>query len=246
MKRFYLAFIVPILASCGKKHLPPPLHATQICVVYNITETLVSPPLAEPIISVFDFNIDKDQQADFRMVLLHGTLLNAAQSIHLDGLNSHTISEELENHAQMTISFSNSVRAAITEFPRQYGTGQLPARIECFATIAKELEILAGSIVSQRALIVFGSLAENDPAFSSRSFEGKQLLKTKPEKVIHILQKRHKLPDNLVGISVFFVFQPMNETEAVDNAVMVRIYQRLLRERGARVIIQSDNKNFQP
>ena len=244
MKQVYFFILVSgVFSSCGKKCPSTPAHATQVVTIYNVSRQYAPFHMSEQVQSLFNFNIDKDQQADFRIVLLHGTLLNAAQSIHMDGFynRSQATSEEIENHAQMVNSFCNSVRTAVTDFPKQYGAGKYPPRIETWATVAQELEPLAVSRASQRAMVFYGSLAECEPGFSSSSYEGSQLLQSNPEKVVGLLEKRHKLPGNLVGISIFFVFPIMNELQARENANMLSIYQTQLRERGARVIIQSAN-----
>jgi len=243
---FFLVVLSGLIASCGKKAQAPPIHGTQIIMVYNVMQHFDAQRMSNQLLSLFNFNIDQERQADFSIVLLHGTLLNASQSIRMDGFcdRSEATLEQIENHSQMVTSFCNSVNTAIVDFPRQYGTGTYPARIETWATLAQELELLAASRASQRALIFYGSLAESEPGFCSSSYEGSQLLEAAPEKVIQMLEKRRRLPGNLVRVSIYFIFPVMNEMQTRENMKLLAIYQQLLRERGARVIVQPANKSI--
>jgi hypothetical protein len=66
------------------------------------------------------------------------------------------------------------------------------------------------------------------------------------KKVEQLLQSRHPLPENLVGITIYFVYQPPDREHDQQFSKMLGIYKKLLNERGARVVVQAQNSYYQP
>lgn len=249
MKQFISILVVCFLAACSKPKSSHPVHASRITVIYDITDSLKSIPLPEPILSLHDFESDQGQAANFRMVLVTDKLLNPTEEIHIDdeisGERNNT-NDEVDYRQSIVLAYYDAVRRAITDFDKHYTSGTSIKHSECFATIASELELLANSNASQKVLLIFSDLQENSGAFSCYTPQGQYLLQNNQEKVARLLLSRHSLPDNLQGTTIYFVYNPATREEDIRFAEMFRIYKQLLHARGARVIVQASNKSFQP
>jgi len=250
MKPLNIVITAFLLCSCSKHTARPVLPSTEITVVDDLTDTFTLHPIADPILALFDFPDAKNQSAKFRLVVVTDRLLNPSVDMTIaDGTTTEENNEdqEIDNREQIIYNFYDMVRHGVTEFPSRYSpAGGSLKHSECFATIASELELLAKSTASQRTLIVFSDLLENNELYSCYTDDGRKLLQMHPLKIVHLLQKRCELPKSLVGITVYFVYQPKTrELDQLFNS-MVAIYKQLLHERGARIVIQADNKNFQP
>jgi hypothetical protein len=250
MKKLSIIFALFVVASCNKKqNTPSPVHASCTSVIDDRTDSFALHPLADPILSICDFQCDRDQEASLRLVLLTDKLLNPIEEIHLsDGKASEAknVNDEVDNREQLVYSYCDAFRNAVDNLPKRFVAGGTLQHSECFATIASEMEYLSGNRASQKTLIVFSDLQENSDVFSCYTPSSLKLLQNHPEKVAVLLQSRHPLPRNLVGITVYFVYLPLTRQQDQQFSAMVDIYRRLLKERGARVVVQAQNTFYQP
>jgi len=249
MKQLTRVFAACILASCSKSHTPIVVHSSRISVIHDITDSMACIPAADPILALYGFENDPGQEAHFRLVLISDKKLNPVEEINIeDGVTTEQKNEnqETDYREQLVGSFYEEVRNAIADFHKRYVPVAPLKYSECFATIASELELLAGSKASQRTLIIFSDLQENTDVFSCYTPRGQKMLQNDPEKVAKILLQRHPLPANLIGVTVYFVYAPLTRDQDTMFGEMVAIYQQLLHARGARVAIQATNKSYEP
>jgi hypothetical protein len=241
--------VICILAACSKNSSPRMCHTTDICVIHDLTDSFDLQPAIEPILSLYNFQEDKDRAASFRLVLITDKQLNPAEEIHLEEgtiTERQNINEEIDYREQLVYSFYDAVRTSFTDFQKRYAHSSSLGHSECFATISSELNRLASNKASQRTLIVFSDLQENEDIFSCYSKQGRYLFGTYPAKVAALLQKRTPLPNNLRDVTVYFVFNPKDRDQDRHFSEMVHIYRELLGERGARVVVQATNKSYEP
>lgn len=248
MRMIKLTCILCLLAACSKQHEGTVAPATEITIITDLTDTLAVYPQAEPILALYGFNNNADQGATFRQVLLTDKKLNPTEDISLETRkvsDSHNTNDDVEYREQIVYAFQDAVRKALEDFPKRYAIHPL-GHSECFATISSELNRLAASTASQRILIVYSDLMENEEDISVYSDANQQLLHKNPAKVAKILSRRCPLPEKLVGVTVYFVFNPPDRNSDTKYGNMVSLYERLLKARGARVVIQASNKRYEP
>jgi hypothetical protein len=250
MKKLSIILALCLAASCGKKpNAPTPVHTSCTCTIDDRTDSFALHPLADPILAISEFQNDKDQEATHRLVLLTDKLLNPIEEMHLADANTSEARNEngeMDNREQLVYSYCDAFRSAVGSLYKRFPVGGTLQHSECFATVAGELEYLANSTASQRTLIVFSDLQENSDAFSCYTQDGLKLLQTHPQKVAKLLQSRRSLPKNLTGVTVYFVYMPLTRDQDQRFNEMVSIYKSLLKERGARVVVQAQNTNYQP
>jgi len=248
MKIIKIMGLLCLLASCSKQHSEAVAPATDITVITDLTDTFAVYPQAEPILALYGFDNNAERAASFRQVLLTDKKLNPIEDIALESgkvSESHNTNDDVEYREQIIYAFQDAVRKAINDFKKRYAVRPL-GHSECFATISSELNRLAASTASQRTLLVFSDLQENEEDFSCYSEASQQLLRENPSKVARKLLRRCPLPESLVGITVYFIYDPPDRDADTRFGNMVALYQRLLKARGARVVIQADNKRYEP
>jgi hypothetical protein len=248
MKQLNILITACLLASCSKEYTPA-TPASYISVIDDLTDSFALHPAADPILGLYDFQTDKDQAGNFRLVLITDKQLNPIEEIHIDAgteTEKDNINDEVDYREQLVYSFYDAIRKSLTDFHARYAHSSPLEHSECFATISSELNCLANSKASQRTLIVFSDLQENEEAFSCYTERGRNLLHTHPDKVMRLLQKRCPLPNDLSGVTVYFVYNPMNREQDISFSEMAGIYKQLLKERRARVVILATNKYYQP
>jgi hypothetical protein len=249
MKKLFTIFALCLAVSCRKNQAPQPMHSSCISIIDDRTDPFALHPLPEPILALYDFQNDKDQEATARLVLITDKLLNPVQEIHLqDGRSSeaHNANDEIDNREQLVYSYCDAFTNAVNGFHKRYAPDSTLNHSECFATIASELEYLFKNPALQKTLIVFSDLQENSDVFSCYTAKGQRLLCSNTKKVEQLLQSRHPLPENLVGITIYFVYQPPDREHDQQFSKMLGIYKKLLNERGARVVVQAQNSYYQP
>lgn len=247
MKYTKIVIALSFLTGCLRFEPMLPPDTYQVDVVLDITDTLKCYPLADEILTLFDYEKDKEPGAIFRYVLVTDKKLNPFVEVKLeDGRTSAKNNEngELDYRNDLIKGFYDSVRTAIADFHKQYLPVTPLSHSECFTTISTELGLLAKSKASKRILLAFGDQQENEDFFSCYRPADIQRLKEHPEKVAELLQKQCPLPKNLYGVQVFFVFNPVDRNQDMMFGLMMKVYQQLLSERGATVTIQASNKIF--
>jgi hypothetical protein len=246
-RNFLLVLI--LLASCSKATNESAINGTDIVLVHDLTDALQCTPEPEAILGLHAFDVDKNQAASFRYVLITDKQSNSVETIQIaDGKTTEKLNEndEEDYREKMVWAYYDAVRNAIKNFPSQFQSKLSLEHSECFATIASQLEELAQRNGARQILISYGDLSENSEAFSCYSRKGKRLLKEHPEKVAVLIMKSHTLPKTLRGTSIYFVFNPRNREEDIRFNQMVTVYRYILQGKGARIIVQSQNNYYQP
>jgi hypothetical protein len=237
-----------LLAACTRKKEPSVLPATAIIAIDDRTDPILLHPEAEALLSLYGFAILPEQAASLQLVLITDMKLNPTQTISLPTAaesEKENTREDITYRERIIGSFQDAVRKAVRDFPTRYQADTC-AQSECYATIAAAIDELASNTASQKIAVVFSNLQENQEDFSCYTDEGQEMLRTNPDKVARLMQRRHPLPKNLTGVTVYFVFQPHTPEEDAQFATMVALYTKLLKSRGARVVVQATNTQFQP
>jgi len=244
-----ISILLVLLLNAGCSNDSDVFNSTKVTVIDDMTGHHKSRPIADSILSLYDFPSDSEQDATFRYVLLTDKRLNPVQEISLANGN---VSERQNSRDEPTyrdlqiLNFYKAVRNAVESFADLYSKDSSLEYSECYATIASEMEILAASNANQKIIIIYSDLQENDDDFSCYSSDDMRLLIDRPNEVFRLLNKRHHMPANLKGVTVYLVYEPISREE--DNAfgLMANFYKKILKVRGARVVVQAEGKYFHP
>ena len=247
MKSLIIACLC-LLTACSRKKEIAIEPSTAVIIVDDYTDPGTLHPDAEAILTLYNFRVMPEQAALLKLVLITDLELNPTQTISVPCAaesEKQNTRDDITYRERTISSFYDAARKAIADFPKRFNADTC-RQSECFATVASAMDDLAQSKASQKIAIIFSNLQENEEDFSCYTEEGQGILRANPDKVAKLLQRRHPLPDNLIGTTVYFVFKPRTPIEDAQFAGMVNLYTKLLKARGARVIIQATNTQFQP
>jgi hypothetical protein len=242
-----LLFLALMLFSCQKANELQAYSSDYTTVLVDITDPLVAYPTADPILSLYDLGQYPGKEVSFRLTTITDKKLNAAMEFHL---SNSKITEQNNragdsNYRDKLISiFYDSVRTALAVFRAEHAPALSLDNSECFSVIVSELNHLTKNRVAKKDLLVFSDLQENSDLFNCYVCTNQTLLKNDPEKLAIQLGNRLSLANDLTGITVYFIYNPVTREEDEKFHLMVEVYKYLLESRGAKVIVQAQNKYF--
>jgi hypothetical protein len=115
---------------------------------------------------------------------------------------------------------------------------------ECFRSIAQELARLKEHQKDKSVLLIYSDLAENSDLLKVYDSASLKLLLSNPDSIQRRFEATKLLPNDLTGYTIIFIFQsPTKGADIVCNS-MGEIFSKMLRERGAKVIITADNPKY--
>jgi len=89
-----------------------------------------------------------------------------------------------------------------------------------YATLFKELQLLANKTGSGRKVLLFASdLAENSPSFSVFKKSDRKMLDREPEKVMEMLAHQYPMQSPVAGIQVFFIHESTSDDGIYHSSV---------------------------
>jgi len=156
--------------------------------------------------------------------------VNASKVISLD--KADRLSGNSQLRTAQVIHFKKEFHSALN---RADSNSSLDHSI-IYRTVTKQLNALAASTSTTKALLVYSDLMEN----SELSFYNPAtlaLLQTHPERVKQQLEKSASL-HNLSGIQVWLLYEPASYTENTTYMSIANIYKQLLESKGATVHIE--------
>lgn len=242
MKKTTLFLAIILCASCHKRkdHI---IKSTKVVVIQDLTDSFLLQPQPAPVLALFDFAHDKDQEAALDLTYITDRQLNPVQSVHL---NNAEVSEE--NNREDDVHFrdkliqnfySKTTQLFATGLPRFRTTSSLD-HSEVFCTVISQARKLAASHYQKKVLIVFSDLQENATNFNAYSEENGARLNDRPEEIARLLASRCNPPGNLKGLTIVFVFQPKNREEDSRYLAMAQVYQLALENREASILFQAN------
>jgi hypothetical protein len=129
--------------------------------------------------------------------------------------------------------FYTSISKKIGEI-REAGTGRPQSSI--YAPLVRELNRLANDSSKVKYMLVYSDLQENTDTFSLYKPKQLELLKQHPEQVRTILSA-FGVPGQLKGVSIYFVYQPLDTNDEQRFLLMAHFLEGWLGEQGAQVHI---------
>ena len=233
MKINILIFIVLVIVTVNFSCTQKKQFATEITVLYDITDKQSSQPTTNEILSLYDLE-NKWNGAMFRFTKLTDVSYNQEKEANLETKNEW-LSNELERDKEIK-NFKNEVLeiigSSIKEETRKSNSS-------LYIPIANELNKLSQNKSDKRVLVIYSDLMENTPDLSFYRKRDFELLKINPEQVQKQLEKLAVL-NSLSGIEVYFIYQPSDTKSDQIFQTISQFYKKLLEDRGAKVTISAN------
>ena len=209
----------------------PQQTITEISVLGDITEKYFYKPKPEELLPVFGLDKDKWNGAKFRNSNISDVDFNQVMLVTLEPANKWLSNEferdEAINHFNLEVE-KNIAQTNEDTLGREHTSAYLP--------IARELNRLSQSKSNRKILIVYSDLMEHENALSFYRQSKLDSLQKYPGVLFENFEKQITLND-LNGIEVFLVYQPVNITDSERFRMVSGFYKNLLESKGATITI---------
>jgi hypothetical protein len=240
MKQSTIYLLLLCFISCRDTQETQPASVA-ITVLNDITDPRQIQPNAEFPLALLGLDIHKENEVHFKITSTTDMVLNPSREVNLQSLivtEKENVNDDPYYREKCVLSFYTQVKEAIKENIGGKERTNTYKHSECFRTICREIIELQKQKSAKSILIVYSDLQENSDI---ANVYGKKGIDTSSVK--KAFTKTKQLPDSLNGLTVYFVFQPMDREEDKKFISIYALYEKLLLERGARVILQTNNKN---
>jgi len=222
----------PLLAvclwwGCGLQQSP---HTTDICIVFDRTDSIRNYPTAQILLSPFDLAHEKFQGIHMVFTTISDKDLNGRIEIDLKSQNELTsnIVERDADIKRFTIRVQHTLDSMRNEPTCSHSI--------VFRTIAREANSLAVSRADNKYLMVFSDLYEANDSVNFYHQNIQQQIRQHPDTVTARLERSLPL-QRLGGVAIWLLYEPKS---FADNNVFMPVatmYKHLFEAQGAQVHI---------
>lgn len=209
-------------------------RSTDVTVLRDLTDSDQSIPEKSEITSMFNLNDSMWSGATLRFIDLTDVSHNHTFTAQIKPENQW-MGNEFDRKKQVEKFYSSIdtiFQTAMSEQPgKNYSSIYLP--------LATELNLLSKSPATTKVLLAYSDLMENTQRFSLYDPTNMELLSSKPDSVLHILEREATI-GNLSGIKVYLIFDPKNNTADEEYLKVAGFYKRLLESKGAIVRVSAN------
>jgi len=224
--------VIVTFVACTKAPSP---FSTEIVVLHDITELQQSKPDANGIFAMLNFSGDKRWNG----VIFHYSEISDVSYNRFSEAKINTaemwLSNELERDKEIK-NFKNEVSKILDEVNKD-SEGKNNSSI--YLPIAHELNKLAKNKAQRRVLLIYSDLMENTMDISFYDKKQFSLLITNPDTIHKKLDQMQSL-QNLNGIEVNFIYQPIDSQNDKVFTVISSFFKKLFEDKGAKVNISAN------
>ncbi len=246
MKKSSYFFLLIIIAvgcqsrSTQERVLP---NTTAIATILDVTDKKKLWPLADPILQIFHCDKSPDDEYYFHLSIISDKKLNPVRNVHLPPageIETQNTSEDPQFRNKAVVQFYRNVREAFTTTYAEFDTTKAVDYSECFSSICQQLQWLQQTRTVHKYLLIYSDLNEKSNLYNAyRGISNADTIT-----LVKLFEATTLLPNQLNGITVYFVYQPITREEDERFGLMSSIYRQLLIKHGASVIIQANNKTY--
>ncbi len=207
---------------------------TEIVVLRDVTEKSIAKPNADEILSLFDLQNNQWNGSNFSFGNITDVSYNPINEAKIN-IQNQWLSNELEREKEIK-NFKNRA-TKIIENSNKDTIGKRNSSI--YLPLVRKLNQLSRSNSQKRVLIIYSDLMENTKELSFYNKQTIKILKTKPESIQTQLEQMQQIQD-LKGIEIHFVFQPVNPESDSDFKIASEFYKTILQNKGATVTISAN------
>jgi hypothetical protein len=234
MKYLFILIILPIYACTPAAKQ----ESTIVSVIVDITDSMTLKP-TPALLRIYQADKNSDASFAFRIRTIADKINTAAQECELgtrESMEAYNVQDDPQYRAKNILGFYQTVRSYIDSF-NALGTRPLD-HSECYAAIASELQALQVSKYDRKRLLVYSDLLQNSEftGYATEPFSNEQLSR---------LQASFPLPQRLDGITILIVYLPKTRIDDKHFSITLDGYKRILEPRGAQIILQTNNENYE-
>lgn len=239
MKKVMVLIVLLLMNSCrnDSDKIQNPIYMDLVVLNDKTDPHLLRPDAS--ILRLFNLSDDNAKSVHFRYREITDRRLVPVTNLSFPGKRSHNNNYAALSKERLIINFYDTVRSVLANNSATDDSSTLD-HSECFRTIADELSILSKSNAQNKILLIYSNIFENSDLLSVYDKKTGALSVPEPQKIKDCFEKSKLLPDDLKGITAFFLFKPASREEDQQYMKMVEAY-KLLESRGATIKVQADN-----
>ncbi len=221
-----------ILIGCQ----PPPSKEIEVSILFDITSSTENKEIdisTSDILGIFDLQDNPDNHGKLRISTLTETHLSEIKQLKLppvvsmNNYNKYSRENEINNF----IKGVDSLLSYVNHLDKGKRASSL------FIPISKELKRLNRSSADNKVLLCSTDLFEHSSTmFSVYSQTEFDTLVQNPANLTELLTKNAPLPEDLKGVKVYIIYNPVIDTDSIFLAIS-QWYKELLESKGAEVYI---------
>jgi len=229
MKTIIKLGLLLLTGITGGCEVHPPVTDTSITVIGDQSDPLKIKPEANEICSLLDLKHNIWQSISISITYISDKDVNTQKGVFLEKANRFTGNTQLRR-AQVE-HFKKELHTALSN---SNNSGSLDHSI-IYRTVANQLNSLSASTASNRYLLLYSDLMENDE-ISFYNPATLALLRTHPEAIRLQLEKDVALHD-LSGIHIWLLYEPASFEANNTYMAVAKMYRQMLESKGATVHI---------
>jgi hypothetical protein len=246
MKKYlHHLLLIAFCMSCNIKDTQVQVssYSTAIAVVTDVTDKKKLWPEANSLLELYHYKLYPNAEGWFDLSVISDKVINVSYSYHLpdaqitDQQNSE---DDPQFRAEAIAGFYTNVKNAFTDLYRQFDTTKAYPYSQCWATISFALIKLNQNSAAHKYLFAFTDGSENSALWNAYRADASINTQTIAARFL----KAYPIPQNLNGITVIFVYLPASITDDKRYTKMVQLYKFILEQRGATVVLQTNNSNY--
>lgn len=230
--------------SCGteKPEAQKEQVASAVSVIADVTDPHVLTPVANPLLQLYRSEAYPDAASSFRLRSISDRMITYVASAHLlsgEVTEKQNTGDDPQFRRKNIAAFQKRVRQLVADFYENTDTSQSLGNSESIRTIADELQYLSSVRSANKYLVVFSDLNEKSDLCDVYDTDN-------PGATIErALLQKGMFPERLDGITIFFVFSPVDRTKDIQYRHIAGAYKKVCEERGGRVFIQANSDVFE-
>ena len=214
---------------------------TDIIVIHDLTEKRVVPPDADTVLKYYGFDNDMSKKAIFRLAHIGDHRIYPCKEVRLPF--EEKVRGYNQDRFEKVRAFCAEVKQALNKMHDSEGTPMLTENIECYMTIAQEINIFSGGTANKKVLIIHSPLIEHSSIFDSTSTYGRGLIETKPEEVAKMFTDQFRIGP-MKGIEVIFAYTPIDAADAIRYSQMTRVYWHIFKNLEVASIVSYNHNRY--
>lgn len=245
MKPVLVILFVLVLCNRCRTHndtVPNQIKSVTVSVITDLTDKQKLTPVADPLLQLYQCDLDPDKECKFKMHAISDKVLNPAEYTILENrqtTESKNINDDPLARQKLVLSFYNKVRQMVQSYSLQQDTAHTLMNSECIRTITGELTALSKDTSTMKYLVVYSDLQEKSDLFDvyqQQGFGGQ---------LESIAEKNELLPYHLNDIIVILVFEPKDREQDIVYREIAAAYKRMIEKKGGKVVVQASNMRFE-
>jgi hypothetical protein len=226
-----ISIIACIILLAGCTEMTYTNDSADVSVIWDITDPMMVTPKVNEITSLFGFDDNIWNGGKFRFFNVSDVSINKIHEVSIESENEW-LSNKFNRNNKIKRFYSEITEILAGALKQNIGRDNT----SLYLPIAKELKRLSKSKAAKRVMLIYSDLMENTDEMSFYGGNDFLQLKTNPNAVTKYFDSQLKL-DNLNGIQIYLVFQPLNMKQDEVYKVVSGFYKKLFEAKGATVEI---------